>query len=198
MADRSKAQASRDTEAMQETTQEASTANLNGDRRRLAKILNLPMFIHGRRETPRQELRSRPFLRINKMNKAHLVARIAVKTGKSAYKSAQSLNTVLDGIKHALKYGREVDLGPKLGRLKVIEGKRKRVIKKNLKGKCNALIVELHKKHPRTVRLLGRGRDLSENPLPTVVTKEELKQPSIPARSTLFRVAVPSWRRRFR
>jgi nucleoid DNA-binding protein len=133
------------------------------------------------------------------MNKAQLVAQIAAKTGKSGYKAEQALDTVLDGIKHALKYGREVDLGPKLGRLKVIERKRKRVIKKNLLGgKYKASILELHKKHPRSVRLLGRGRDLSENPLPTVVTKEEPKQPSIPARSTHFRVAVPSWRRRFR
>jgi nucleoid DNA-binding protein len=132
------------------------------------------------------------------MNKAQLVARIAAKTGKSSYKTEQALDTVLDGIKHALKYGREVDLGPKLGRLKVIGRKRKRVIKKNLKGKCNASIVELHKKHPRSVRLLGRNRDLSENPQPTIVTKEEPKQQTIPARSTHFRVAIPSWRRRFR
>jgi nucleoid DNA-binding protein len=145
-----------------------------------------------------QESRSSPLSRMNKMNKGQLVAQIAAKTGKSGYKAEQALNTVLDGIKHGLKYGREVDLGPKLGRLKVIERKRKRVIKKNLKGKCNALIVELHKNHPRTVRLLGHGRDLSENPLPTVVTKKERKQPTTPARSTHFRVAVPSWRRRFR
>ena len=129
------------------------------------------------------------------MNKGQLIAQIATKTGTSGYKAEQALNTVLDGIKHGLKYGREVDLGPKLGRLKVIERKRKRVIKKNLKGKCNASIVELHKKHPRTVRLLGRSRDLSENPLPTVITKE--KQ-TIPARSAHFTVAIPSWRRRFR
>ena len=132
------------------------------------------------------------------MNKAQLVARIAAKTGKSSYKAEQALDTVLDGIKHALKYGREVDLGPKLGRLKVIERKRKPVIKKNLKGGCKASVVELHKKHPRSVRLLGRNRDLSENPQPTIVTKEEPKQQTIPARSTHFRVAIPSWRRRFR
>jgi len=132
------------------------------------------------------------------MNKGQLIAQIAAKTGTSGYKAEQALNTVLDGIKHGLKHRREVDLGPKLGRLKVIGRKRKRVIKKNLKGKYKASIVELHKKHPRTVRLLGRSRDLSENPLPTVITKEEPKQQIIPARSAHFRVAIPSWRRRFR
>jgi nucleoid DNA-binding protein len=132
------------------------------------------------------------------MNKAQLVAQIAAKTRKSGYKAEQALDAVLDGITHALVHGREVDLGPQLGRLKVIERKRKRVIKKNLKGRCKASVVELHKKHPRSVRLLGRNRDLSENPQPTVVTAEEPKQQSTPARSKHFRVAVPAWRRRFR
>ncbi len=129
------------------------------------------------------------------MNKAQLVAQIAAKTGTSGYKAEQALNTVLDGIKHGLKHGREVDLGPKLGRLKVIERKRKRVIKKNLKGRCKASIVELHRRHPKSIRLLGRNRDLSENPKPTVITPAEPKP--VPARSKHFRVAVPSWRRRF-
>ncbi len=132
------------------------------------------------------------------MNKGQLVAQIAAKTGTSGYKAEQALNTVLDGIKHALKYGREVDLGAKFGRLKVIERKRKRVIKRNMQGRCPISIVELHKKHPKSVRLLGRNRDLSEDPKPTVITKEEPKQQTIPARSAHFRVAIPSWRRRFR
>jgi nucleoid DNA-binding protein len=135
---------------------------------------------------------------MNKMNKGQLVAQIAAKTGKSGYKAEQALNSVLDGIKHALKYGREVELGPKLGRLKVIERKRKRVIKKNLKGRCKASALDLHAKHPRSIRLLGRNRDLSENPQPTVITPEEPKQQSTPARTRHFRVAVPAWRRRFR
>jgi nucleoid DNA-binding protein len=135
---------------------------------------------------------------MNKMNKGQLVAQIAAKTGKSAFKAEQALDAVLDGIKHALKYGRDVDLGPKLGRLKVIERKRKRVIKKNLKGPCKASVLEMHRHHPKSVRLLGRNRDLSENPQPTVITPEEPKQQSTPARSRHFRVAVPAWRRRFR
>ena len=131
------------------------------------------------------------------MNKGQLVAQIAAKTGKSSYKVEQALNTVLDGIKHGLKHGREVDLGPKLGRLKVIERKRKRVIKKNLLGgKYKASILELHKKHPKSVRLLGRNRDLSEDPMPTVITKEEPVQQTLPARSPSFRVVVPLFRGR--
>src|SRR6266403_1025747 len=130
------------------------------------------MFVHGRRETPSLESRSSPLVRMNKMNKGQLVAQIAAKTGQSSYKAEQALNTVLDGIKHGLKHGREVDLGPKLGRLKVIERKRKRVIKKNLVGKYKASVVELHKKYPKSVRLLGRNRDLSEDPKPTFVHKK--------------------------
>ena len=132
------------------------------------------------------------------MNKAQLIAEVAAKTGKSPYMAKKALNTVLEGIAHGLKHGRDVDLGPKLGRLKVIQRKRKRVIKKNLVGKYKASVVELHKKHPKSVRLLGRNRDLSEDPKPTVITKEEPKQQIIPARSAHFRVAIPSWRRRFR
>ena len=133
------------------------------------------------------------------MNKGQLVAQVAAKTGKSGYKVEQALNTVLDGVKHGLKHGREVDLGPKLGRLKVIERKRTRCVKKNLLGsKYNASILEIHKKHPKSVRLLGSHRDLSEEPKPTVVTAAEPKPKPLPARSTYFTVAVPSWRRRFR
>ena len=156
------------------------------------------MFIHGRRETPTQESRSSPLFGVTKMNKTQLVTQVAAKTGQSDYKAEQALNTALDGIKHALKHGREVDLGPKLGRLKVIERKRKRVIKKNLKGRCKASIVELHRRHPKSIRLLGRDRDLSENPKPTVITPAEPTPKPVPGRSAHFRVAVPSWRRRFR
>jgi nucleoid DNA-binding protein len=131
------------------------------------------------------------------MNKSQLIAQVAAKTGKTTYKTEQALNAVLDGIKHALKYGREVDLGPKLGRLKVIERKPRRVIKKNLLGgKYEASVLELHKKHPKSVRLLGRNRDLSEDPKPTVITEEEPVQQPLPARSPSFRLAVPQFRGR--
>ena len=146
-----------------------------------------------------QESRSSPLFRVNNMNKGQLVAQIAAKTGKSNYKSEQALNVVLDGIRHGLKHGREVDLGPKLGRLKVIERKPKRVIKENLLGgKYNASILEVHQKHPKSVRLLGRNRDLSEDPKPTIVTPAEPEPKPVPARSRRVAVAIPSWRRRFR
>ena len=127
------------------------------------------------------------------MNKGQLITQLASRTGKSAYKSEQALNVILDGIKHALKYGREVDLGPKLGLLKVIERKRKRVIKKNLLGEYKASVVELHKEHPKSVRLLGRNRDLSEDPKPTIVHKKpEPKRVS----AIRFQIARPSFRGR--
>jgi nucleoid DNA-binding protein len=132
------------------------------------------------------------------MNKGQLLAEVASKTDKTPYIVEKVLKTMLDGIKHGLKHGREVDLGPKLGRLKVIERKRKRVIKKNLKGRCKASIVELHRRHPKSIRLLGRNRDLSENPKPTVITPAEPEPKPGPARSRHFAVAIPSWRRRFR
>ena len=119
------------------------------------------------------------------MNKSQLIAEVGSKIGKTAYKAEQALNVVLDGIKHALRYGREVDLGPKVGRLKVIKRKRKRYAKRNLLGgKYKASIFELHKKHPKTVRLLGRNRDLSDDPKPTIVTPAEPEPKPLPARSS--------------
>ena len=127
------------------------------------------------------------------MNKAELIVEVAAKTGKSPYMAKKALNTVLEGIAHGLRHGRDVDLGPKLGRLKVIERKRKRVIKKNLVGKYKASVVELHKKHPKSVRLLGRNRDLSEDPQPTIVHKKpEPKRVS----AIRFQIARPSFRGR--
>lgn len=132
------------------------------------------------------------------MNKTQLVAKIAAKTGKTAYKAEQALNVVLDGIRHGLKHGREVDLGSHLGTLKVVKRKQTRCIKKNLLGKCKASVFDLHTKHPRSVRLLGRNRDLSDNPKPTIVTPPDPKPRTVPIRSPRLRVAIPSWRRRFR
>jgi len=130
------------------------------------------------------------------MNKGQLIATIASETGQSSYKAEKALETVLKGIRNALGHGREVDLG-KLGRLVVVKRGQKRVIRKNLKGRFPSSIVELYEKHPRSVRLLG-GKDMSDDPQPTIVHKKEPGQQVVPARSTHFRVAIPSWRRRFR
>ena len=129
------------------------------------------------------------------MNKTKLIANVASRAGTTRYKAEKVLNTVLEGIKIALGQGREVDLGDKLGRLKVVERKPKRVIQKNLK--CGPTILDVHKKHRKSVRLLGRKRDLSEDPKPTVVTKKEkseIKQANQPFRRS-FAIAYPAWRR---
>lgn len=130
------------------------------------------------------------------MNKGELIAQVASRTGETAYKTEQVLNAVLEGIKHALGNGREVDLGPKLGRLIVKTRTSKRVIRKNLLGTYYKSSVVESQRQAKTVRLLGRNRDLSENPQPTVVTKEEPTQQVIPARSKHFRLAVPQFRGR--
>jgi nucleoid DNA-binding protein len=130
------------------------------------------------------------------MNKGQLIATITSKTGQSSYKAEKALKTILERIKHALGHGCDVDLG-KLGRLVVVKRGQKRVIRKNLKGRYPSSIVELYEKHPRSVRLLG-GKDMSDDPKPAIVHKKEPEQQVVPARSTHFRVAIPSWRRRFR
>ena len=132
------------------------------------------------------------------MNKTTLIANVASRIRTTRYKAEKALNTVLDAIKNALGQGREVDLGEKLGRLKVVERKPKRIIQNNLK--CGPTVLDVHKKHRKSVRLLGRKRDLSEDPKPTVVTKEEkseVKQVNQPVRKS-FAIAYPAWRRRYR
>ena len=101
----------------------------------------------------------------------------------------------MDSIKRALRGGKQVDLG-KLGRLSVVTRPSKSRISKDLKH-VSPTIDRLHKKHPKTVRLIKR-HDLSSNPLPTVVTKAVVTEEPIPAVSRRVAVAVPSWRRRFR
>jgi nucleoid DNA-binding protein len=131
-----------------------------------------------------------------KLTKAILTKKIQERTGLSRRKAQRGLKEALESMKIALQMGKEVQL-PGIGRLVVVERPRQRVIRKNMKGHCPASIVELHKKHPRSVRILG-AKDMSENPLPTIVHKKEPEPLEVPARSRSFRVAVPSWRRRFR
>jgi len=133
---------------------------------------------------------------MTKLTKAILTKKIQERTGLSRRKAQRGLKEALESIKIALQIGREVQL-PGIGRLMVVERPRQRVIRKNMRGHCPASIVELHKKYPKSVRLLG-GKDMSENPQRTSVHEKETEQQTIPARGTHFRVAVPSWRRRFR
>jgi nucleoid DNA-binding protein len=127
-------------------------------------------------------------------SKKTITAKISEKTGLSHCKSKKALTSVLDCIKRALADGKAVDLG-KLGKLKIATRKPVRRINKNLNG--IATIENVYKNHPKTVRLLG-GNDLSDDPKPTIVHKKRPDQQVLPARSRSFRVAVPSWHRRFR
>ena len=123
--------------------------------------------------------------------KKTLVAAIVQKTGVRPVKARRALEAVLATIKLALANGRRVDLGKKLGKLKTVSRKPTRRLNRNLKNR-RVTIEDVHKKHPKTVRLLG-GKDLSENPLPTIVHK----RPEPPPRRS-FAIAFPAWRRRIR
>lgn len=116
-----------------------------------------------------------------KLTKAELTEKIKANTGLSSYKADKGLKAALFCIKRALGDGKEVDLG-KVGRLKVVERKRRRLIRRNLRGKYRQSIVELHKKYPRSLKLVGT-QDVSENPLHVIVSPKERTEPdSIPAR----------------
>ena len=127
-----------------------------------------------------------------KQAKRTIAAKIAEKTGLSPYRSKKALKTVLDCIKQALGDGKQVDLGKKLGKLKVVSRKPKRRISDNLRH-VGPNIEDVHRKQPKSVRLLGRGRDLSENPQPTIVHKKTEPEPVSTRR---FAIARPSFRGR--
>ena len=124
-----------------------------------------------------------------------IVSSIVNKTGVKRAVAKRALETILESFKLALASGRRVDL-EELGKLKVVSRKPIRRINRNLKNQVPT-IEDIHKKHPKTVRLLG-GKDMSDDPKPTIVHKKQQGQQVVPARSRHFTVAVPSWRRRFR
>lgn len=128
--------------------------------------------------------------------KKAIVAAIVQKASVKRGEAQRALETILESIKLALGSGRDVDLGKELGKLKVVSRKPIRRINRNLKNQIPS-IENVHKKHPKTVRLLG-GKDMSDDPKPTIVHKKLQGQQVVPARSRHFTVAVPSWRRRFR
>jgi nucleoid DNA-binding protein len=123
--------------------------------------------------------------------KKALVASIVQKTGAKPAEAKRALESVLESIKLALVGGRQVDLGKSLGKLKVVSRNPIRRINRNLKNQVPS-IENVHKRHPKTVKLLG-GKDLSENPQPTIVHKKPQ-----PGAKRSFAVALPSWRRRVR
>ncbi len=122
--------------------------------------------------------------------KKTIVAAIVRKTGVKPAEAKRALEAVLASIKLALADGSQVDLGKKLGKLKVVSRNPTRRINRNLKNVAPT-IENVHKKHPKTVRLLG-GKDLSENPLPTIVHEPEK---ALTYRRS-FATAVPRWRAR--
>jgi nucleoid DNA-binding protein len=124
------------------------------------------------------------------MTKKMIVVAIVNKTGVRPAEAKRALETILESIKLALASGRRIDLG-KLGKLKAVSRKPTRRINRNLKNR-QATIEDVHKKHPKTVRLT-KGKDLSENPQPTIV-----HQKPQPAARKSFAVAFPTWRRRMR
>jgi len=129
-----------------------------------------------------------------KLTKATLTKKIQERTGLSRRQARKGLKEVLETIKNALQAGKAVQF-PGIGRLVVVERPRKRVIRENLKGPCPGSIVDVHARHPKSVRLLG-GKDMSADPKPTIVHGKEPEQQVVPARSKHFRVAVPRFRGR--
>jgi nucleoid DNA-binding protein len=123
--------------------------------------------------------------------KKALIASIVQKAGVKPAEAKRALETVLESIKFAIASGRDVDLGKELGKLKVVTRKQARRINRNLKNQVPT-IENVHKRHPKTVKLLG-GKDLSENPQPTIVHEKPQ-----PAAKRSFAIALPSWRRRMR
>ena len=130
-----------------------------------------------------------------KQAKKTIAAKIAEKTGLSKRSAGKAVQTALDCIKRALGDGKQVDLG-ELGKLKVVARKPTRRINKNLRH-VGPNIEDVHKKHRKSVRLVGRGRDLSEDPQPTVITRSEKPAVQTKVRRSVA-IAFPSWRRRIR
>src|SRR5882724_6040876 len=98
--------------------------------------------------------------------KKTIIASIVQKTGVKPIEAKRALETVLGSIRLALASGRQVDLGKILGKLKAVSRHPTRRINRNLKNQVPT-IEDVHKKYPKTVKLLG-GKDLSENPQPTI------------------------------
>ena len=125
--------------------------------------------------------------------KKAIIASIAQKTGVKPVEAKRALEAILGSIKLALTDGRQVDLGKELGKLKVATRKQTRRINRNLKNQVPT-IEDVHKRHPKTVKLLG-GKDLSVSPQPTIV--HDRPAPSILIRKSVA-IALPAWRRRIR
>jgi nucleoid DNA-binding protein len=125
--------------------------------------------------------------------KKTIVASIVKKTAITPANAKRTLEVVLESIKLSLASGKDVDLGKKLGKLKVVTRNPIRRINRNLKNQVPT-IENVHKRHLKTVKLLG-GKDLSTNPQPTII--HDRPAPSILIRKHVA-IALPAWRRRIR
>jgi nucleoid DNA-binding protein len=113
-----------------------------------------------------------------KVTQKTLTANISEKTGLNTYRSKKALQTALNCIKEALRIGKQIDLD-KLGKLKVVARKPARRINKNLRL-VGPNIEDVHKKHPKTVRLLlvfvavvmvTTGQEIIENKIAHIITQ---------------------------
>lgn len=128
-----------------------------------------------------------------KMSKDIILTAIVHRTGVKRVEAERALEAVLDSMKQALASGKQVDLGKELGKLKIVNRRTQYRATKNLKH-VPPTVIRLHEKHPKTVRLLG-GKDLSDDPQPTVILSEP--EPKLaPKKKVRVAVAYPSWRRR--
>lgn len=126
-----------------------------------------------------------------KITKKVLVKAIVQKTGVKQAEAKRALETILLAMKRMLANGKKLDFG-KLGKLTLLKRRPQHRVTKNLKNVCPT-VIHLHTQHPKTVRLTKR-KDLSENPLPSIVHPPEPP----PRRRVRVAVAYPSWRRRRR
>lgn len=125
--------------------------------------------------------------------KKTITAKISERTGLSRDDSRKAVESALECIQRALRDGKEIDMG-QLGKLKVVTRKPTRRINKNLNGIVT--IENVYQSYPKTVRLLG-GKDLSEDPQPTIIHRNPKPEIEIPTRRRVqIAVALPSWRRR--
>jgi len=148
--------------------------------------------LEGRRHRPQPPANKTIDITMPNKTKKTIVAAIVEKSGVKPGQAKQALETVLNVIKRALANGNKVELEKlgKLGKLKVVSRNPVRRMSRNLKNRLPT-IETIHKKHPKTVRLLG-GKDLSENPQPTIVHKPE------PAVRRSVAIALPAWHHRIR
>jgi nucleoid DNA-binding protein len=126
------------------------------------------------------------------VTKADLTAIIVAKTGLSARKSKEALETTLDAIKRGLKDDVIIDLG-QLGKLKTTKLTRGRRVSRGLRNVSPSIFP--YSNHAKTVKLKSK-LDLSKNPLPTIVHPVLAELTPVLFIKRTCAVAYPKWRKR--